>query len=139
MPSFYKSFDCFVLPTRGEGFGLPLLEAMACGVPTVGPNWGGNTEFMNDKNSFLVDGNVVPIDNRDFLKLQPQYNGQKWFDINEVQLATTMRGIYDNYSEAKKKADIGAAEIKEKFTWAQTARAINKRLIEIQESLEEKS
>jgi hypothetical protein len=94
---------------------------------------------MNNENSFLVDGNVVPIDNRDFLTLQPQYGGQKWFDINEVALSTTMRGVYDNYAEAKKRADKGAAEIKDKFSWAGTAKTINKRLIEIQESLEEKS
>jgi glycosyltransferase involved in cell wall biosynthesis len=31
MPRLYKNFDAFVLPTRGEGWGLPIIEAMAMG------------------------------------------------------------------------------------------------------------
>lgn len=41
MPSLYKSADCFVLPTHGEGWGLPTMEAMAMGLPTITTNWGG--------------------------------------------------------------------------------------------------
>ena len=55
MPGLYKAMDCFVLPTRGEGWGLPLQEAMAMGLPTIGTKWGGNLEFMNATNSLLLD------------------------------------------------------------------------------------
>ena len=131
MPNFFKSFDCFVSATRGEGFGLPLLEAMACGVPTIGPKWGGNTEFMNSTNSFLVDGTVIPIDNQQFLRLQPQYGGQRWFDINEEELMHTMRWVYDNKSKAKEIADVGANDAKTKFTWDRSAKLMHSRLLEI--------
>ena len=36
MPSLYKSADCFVLPSRGEGWGRPQVEAMAMGLPLIG-------------------------------------------------------------------------------------------------------
>ena len=31
----YRQMDLFVMPTKGEGFGIPLIEAQACGVPVV--------------------------------------------------------------------------------------------------------
>lgn len=131
MPNFYRSFDCFVLPTRGEGFGLPFIEAMACGIPTIGPEWGGNREFMTKENSILVGGNVVQIENQDFLRNQPQYSGQKWFDINEGELSKAMRWVYENQNEANEVAIKTSEEIRSNMTWEITASKIYKRLSEI--------
>ena len=44
----YNCFDVFTLPTRGEGFGLPILEAMACGVATVVTDYSAHTEWAGD-------------------------------------------------------------------------------------------
>lgn len=41
MPYLYSSFDCFISTSQAEGFCLPALEAMACGVPCIVPDWGG--------------------------------------------------------------------------------------------------
>jgi glycosyltransferase involved in cell wall biosynthesis len=38
MPGWYAAADCFTLPSRTESFGLTYLEAMACGIPCVGPD-----------------------------------------------------------------------------------------------------
>jgi glycosyltransferase involved in cell wall biosynthesis len=55
LQGLYRAVDCFVLPTRGEGWGLPFHEAMAMGLPAIGTNWGGNIQFMNATNSLLID------------------------------------------------------------------------------------
>jgi len=59
LPLLYKAADGFVLPSHGEGWGLPLIEAMASGLPTIGTGWGGQTDFMNDQNSWPIDYELV--------------------------------------------------------------------------------
>lgn len=41
MPLIYSTMDVYLTTTQGEGFGLPCLEAMACGTPCIVPNWSG--------------------------------------------------------------------------------------------------
>ena len=50
--------------THGEGFGLPLLEAAACGLPVLATNWSAHTEFLNLGNWKKVKGTIDPIPQR---------------------------------------------------------------------------
>lgn len=50
----YRSADLFVYPSWFEGFGLPPLEAMACGVPVVTTDCGGVREYAVDNVNALV-------------------------------------------------------------------------------------
>lgn len=44
----YSSFDVYLTTSQGEGWGLPCLEAMACGVPCVVPDWSGLGDWTRD-------------------------------------------------------------------------------------------
>ncbi|MGO4771927.1 glycosyltransferase family 4 protein [Flavobacterium sp. W22_SRS_FK3] len=57
--------DCYVSLHHSEGFGLTLAEAMCLGKPTIATNYSGNLEFMNERNSFLVDYVINSIENPD--------------------------------------------------------------------------
>jgi glycosyltransferase involved in cell wall biosynthesis len=47
LPSYYQASDLFILPTETmEGFGLPTIEAMACGVPVLGTDTGATPEIL---------------------------------------------------------------------------------------------
>ena len=56
LPALYAGAECFVLPSLYEGFGLPCLEAMACGTPVVASNAGALPETCGDA-ALLVDPN----------------------------------------------------------------------------------
>jgi phosphatidyl-myo-inositol dimannoside synthase len=45
-PALYNLADVYVMPSRGEGFGFVLLEAMACGVPAIGSRHDGGREAL---------------------------------------------------------------------------------------------
>ena len=57
--------DAYVSLHHSEGFGLTLAEAMFLGKPTIATNYSGNTEFMNNDNSYLVDYKPGLIKNPD--------------------------------------------------------------------------
>jgi glycosyltransferase involved in cell wall biosynthesis len=56
IPEYLVAADCFVLPSLREGFGIVILEAMACGVPVIGTNVGGIPDIIKDgENGILVE------------------------------------------------------------------------------------
>jgi len=93
LASLYAASSAFVLPSRGEGFGRPYLEAMASGLPTIGTRWGGNLDFMNDPNSFLVDIEgleAVPAG------VHPEsYRGVRWARPSVAHLRRLMRIVFE--------------------------------------------
>lgn len=125
----YVSCDAYVMPSKGEGWGLPYIEAMACGLPTIGTNWSGNTEFMNENNSLLI-----PIDGLEqandpifgeFLKQG------KWAIPNKEKLKEYMRWCFENREEAKALGEKARKDVEEKWTWQEAAKKAIKEIEDI--------
>jgi glycosyltransferase involved in cell wall biosynthesis len=51
----YNAAACLVMPSRDEGFGLPAVEAMACGTPVIASGVGALPELVSDASGLLVD------------------------------------------------------------------------------------
>lgn len=60
--SYYSYADVFCLVSRGEGFSIPMAEAVINSIPTISPNIGGHLDFLDKQNNFFVDSEYVPID-----------------------------------------------------------------------------
>lgn len=62
LPGVYTAVDAAVLPTRGEGWGRPHVEAMAAGLPVIATNWSGPTAFLNEAVGYpLAYTHLAPI------------------------------------------------------------------------------
>ncbi|HLK56045.1 MAG TPA: glycosyltransferase, partial [Chthonomonadaceae bacterium] len=112
--ALYQASDAFVLPSRGEGWGRPYLEAMACGLPTIGTNWSGNTAFMTPENSYLVDCRLVAVPEMGWREL-PTYQGHRWAEPDREDLIRTMRRVMEEREEAQQKCRFAREEVTARF------------------------
>ena len=56
IPQLYRRADCWVIPSKAEGFGMPGIEAMASHCPIVSTRCGGPEDFVREgENGYLVD------------------------------------------------------------------------------------
>jgi len=135
MPSLYTMADCFVLPTRGEAWGLPLFESLACGVPVITTGYGAPNETLRDKEGKPYPG-VLFTDYRESIA-QDKYvymEGKKWAEPNMVQFAEQMRYMYLNRREEKAKALETSKLIRQKFSWQNVTLPMVERLKDIYEN-----
>jgi|GEM_PF-1697926 len=130
MQRLYRAADAFVLPTRGEGWGLPYMESMALGVPAIATGWSGHIEFMTAENSYLLDYKLTTVseaawrDNRN----SEIYKGHNWAEPNLDSLIATMRAVHANPTAARARGQIAREHLLAHFNWDAPARAMLPRL-----------
>jgi glycosyltransferase involved in cell wall biosynthesis len=107
----YESCEMFALPSRGEGFGLVYLEAMAWGKPVIGGAHGGAPEVIEDG----VTGYLVP-------------HG------DAVQLATSIETLLSDPAMAQKMGARGRQRVEREFRFSVFAKSLKKILREQCES-----
>ena len=59
--ALFRSCDVLVHPYRGEGFGLPMLEAMACGLPVIATDYGAGLDFCDETTGWLVPAHLQAV------------------------------------------------------------------------------
>ena len=122
MVPLYNSCDCLVSASSAEGFGLPLLEALAANIVVIAPDCTGQKDFLNVNNSLLVK--VKEINAGSKYQYWSATKGAKTFLPIVEDLSKNMRrafeskeGLINIFSEERKKTI-------EKFTWNAAAKMI---------------
>ncbi len=129
LPSLYAASDVFVLPSRGEGWGLPYLEAMAAGKPCIATAWGASMEFLNEDCAWLVPPREpVPVGDAACLENPYLSPDHRWADPSPVELAQILRHAFEHPEEGRAKGRQGRLHATSKWTPARTAAAIAERL-----------
>jgi glycosyltransferase involved in cell wall biosynthesis len=60
LSELYSKADLVVQPSRGEGFGLPILESLQRNIPTIATGWGGQTDFFVGPNAVSLNYSLQP-------------------------------------------------------------------------------
>jgi glycosyltransferase involved in cell wall biosynthesis len=126
----YNSADAFVLPTRGEGWGLPTIQAMALGKPTISTAWGGQMEFMSRETSFLIE-----LDGLEEIPEDTHYGydiGKKWAVPSVRHTAELMRYVTVEREHAAEVGRRARAHIVAHFSEEAVALLADKRFHEVE-------
>ncbi|WP_158606535.1 glycosyltransferase family 4 protein [Paenibacillus ginsengarvi] len=112
----YRACDAFVLPTRGEGWGRPLFEAMLMEMPVIATSWSGQTEYMNEGNSFPVKvERLVPV------RTKPELDGHYWAEPSVSDLRQKMRYVFENRAAASVVGKKARAELLSAYSMEATS------------------
>ena len=116
--TLYNSADCFVCPTRAESFNLPGLEAMSCGLPTIQTRYGGQVDYMNDKNSLFIDYELSMSEEKQM------YEGVQWATPKIEDIRKKMRWAFENQDKIKEMGKQAEKDSKN-WTWDKSAELIS--------------
>ncbi|MFF2290442.1 glycosyltransferase [Peribacillus butanolivorans] len=127
LAGLYKACDCLVHPYRGEGFGLPIAEAMACGIPVIVPDKGSCRDFCSDETAFFVPSQEVALSEKRVGNLET-VDFPWWLSIDPNDLQQVMRFAYENHTLVKEKGQKASEQILSKFTWEKSAKHVSDRI-----------
>ena len=112
LSSLHAAGDCFVLPHRGEGWGMPIHEAIAAGNHVITTKYGGITEWLDNDSANIIPHTIGPVRGMEW---SPLYRpDQQWAYPSYKCLMKIMRDVYSEPDDFSKKC-LKAKNIAKKF------------------------
>lgn len=112
LKALYQQCNALVAPSRAEGFGLPMAEAMLSGLPVITTGWGGQLDFCNEQTAWLVDYK--------FARAKTHFDlfDSAWAEPDVDALARTLATVRATPAQAlRAKAAAGRELLLNGFTW----------------------
>lgn len=126
MARLYAACDCLVHPYRAEGFGLPIAEALAAGLPVIVTGFGAALDFCDDDHAYLIPARAQHLQTQP--GEMPTVDQQFWAQPDMDHLRLLLRHVVEHRDEARAKARRGRAFLRENYTWDHAAAAVETRL-----------
>jgi glycosyltransferase involved in cell wall biosynthesis len=117
MPSLYTACDCLVHPYRGEGFGLPIAEAMASELPVIVTDFGACLDFCNAENAYLIPAEKKQFAERQVDQTLITVDYPFWGEPDLDAFKALLKHVYNNRKEAKAKGRKARKTIIGGFSW----------------------
>jgi glycosyltransferase involved in cell wall biosynthesis len=133
---FHNTFDCFVSTHRGEGWGIPQMEAMLMEKPIISTNCGGIHEYLTDgMDAMLIDYTLEKLhgNNRN---TQWYTDEQKWANVDIQKVREAMRFAFEHQDKAKKMGITGGKTVRAKFSLSAVGTLMKKRLVIIDKEIQ---
>lgn len=114
--SVYAMCDCFAIPSRFEGWGMPMREAAMMGIPVITQQFGGTDDGHTREWAILVAGGQMESIPSQFKNIRGE-----WLRADVGALANIMRWCYESPDMAENYGVHAAAWLREHQTWDHSA------------------
>ncbi|HEX7291295.1 MAG TPA: glycosyltransferase, partial [Conexibacter sp.] len=132
LPALYRAADVVVLPYRGEGFCLPALEAMACGVPVIHTAAGPTGEFCTPDAGWPLRSRRVAFEARTYAG--PTAGPACALEVDPDVLAVALREAAAAGADGRAERGAHARRAAERMSWDHAAAIAERRLAELTRS-----
>jgi glycosyltransferase involved in cell wall biosynthesis len=129
LPALYRAADVVVLPYRAEGFCLPALEAMACGVPVIHTAAGPTGEFCPPDAGWALSSRRVEFEARTYAG--PTAGPACALEVDPDVLAAALRAAAGAGPAERAERGAHARRAAERMSWAAAAEIADRRLVEL--------
>lgn len=121
LAALYRGCNAFVLPYRGEGFGMPLAEALACGKPVLTTGLGPAREFCPPEASYFIPARLQPYFNPQN-QFGPMSCAEAWFEPDADALAEAMRRVFEHPGDAARGGALASPKVRAALSWERVCR-----------------
>lgn len=131
MVGLYWKADAFVLPSSGEGWGFPIVEAAATGLPIVTTAWSGPMDYLSPDTAYLVPvKEIIPVPSLGGAH-DRIYGGSRWAVPDPQSIGDQMVHIHNHPEEALSRGARLRLELAERYSWDVSIRRILSRLEQV--------
>ena len=131
MNRLYNQCDCVITMSRGEGWCMPLTEALLCGRPVIAPRSTAMAEYLDDSGGELVETRELPASEAPapfgsgFAKVYG-FPGVTYNEPDISRARVAMRRVYEDHPAALEKARAGRNQILTQYSWSNAARQVER-------------